>query len=354
MEILLEEFYKTDIQLEKYHDRKVFIENKSYQINGISQSGKTYLIKNYLISLKKNSYLYIDCNDIRIDIAKLNQTLSSFLNQNKIMLLVLDNYIDTIRLVNVSQLILSSQKHYDYVFLETLQLFPLDYEEFLAYEQKYDASALNHFFQIGGLPVIQKIANDEKNVFLQNILKKSLNDISFDIMVFCAKHVSQKISAFSIYERLKQTRKISKDKLYTSFDMLQRHNYIHLLSKFNYPKATKKIYLSDIAFKSALSVEKNFGKLFENMIYLELLKSHIACYYEDDIDFYLPQSDAIILSKPFADERRLFQKLESIEAFLFTHSIKKVTAITMSKEGTISHPLSKVEMLPFDIWALGD
>ena len=23
-------------------------------------------------------------------------------------------------------------------------------------------------------------------------------------------------------------------------------------------------------------------------------------------------------------------------------------------EGTISHPLSRVEMLPFDIWALGD
>ena len=352
--MLLEEFYKTDIQLEKYHDRKIAIADKSYQINGISQSGKTYLIKNYLLSVKKNSYLYIDCDDIRIDIEKLNQTLSSFLNKNKIMLLVLDNYRESIRLVNVSQLILSSQEHLAYDFLETLQLFPLDYEEFLAYEQKYDASALNHFLQIGGLPIIQKVAHDEKNVFLQNILKKSLNDIAFDIMVFCAKHVSQKISAFSIYERLKQTRKISKDKLYTSFERLQKNNYIHLLGKFNYPKATKKIYLCDIAFKSALSVEKNFGKLFENMIYLELRKADITCYYEDDIDFYLPQSDEIILCKPFADERRLFQKLESIEAFLFTHSIKKVTAITMSKEGSISHPLSKVEMLPFDIWALGD
>ena len=354
MEILLDEFYKTDIQLEKYHDRKTSIEDKSCQINGISQSGKTYLIKNYLLNLKKNSYLYIDCDDIRIDIAKLNQQLSSYLNQKKITVLVLDNYTQEIRLVNVSQLILSSQIHLKYDFLETLQLFPLDYEEFLAYEHKYDSSALNHFFQIGGLPVIQKVANDEKNIFLQNILKKSLNDVAFDIMIFCAKHVSQKISAFSIYERLKQTRKISKDKLYTSFEMLQQNNYIHLLGKFNYPKATKKIYLSDIAFKSALSIEKNFGKLFENMIYLELLKANVTCYYEDGIDFYLPRSDAIILCKPFADERRLFQKLESIEAFLFTHSIKKVTAITMSKEGTISHPLSKVEMLPFDIWALGD
>ena len=57
---------------------------------------------------------------------------------------------------------------------------------------------------------------------------------------------------------------------------------------------------------------------------------------------------------PFADERVLFKKIESIEAFLFTYQIKKVTAITMSKEGSMSHPLSIVEMIPFDIWALGD
>ncbi|WP_295003799.1 hypothetical protein [Sulfurimonas sp.] len=71
------------------------------------------------------------------------------------------------------------------------------------------------------------------------------------------------------------------------------------------------------------------------MVYLELLKSNTIC-------------------KPFVDERRLFKKLESIEAFIFTHSIKKVTVITMNKEGNISHPLSQVDIIPFDIWALGD
>ncbi len=354
MEILLEEFYKTDIHLEKYHDRKISLDTKSYQINGISQSGKSKLIKSYLLSLKKSSYLYINCNDIRIDIEKLNHQLTAFLNKNNIKVLVFDNYKESIHLINVSQLIITSQKHLDYDFLETIQLYPLDYEEFLAYEHKYDSSALNHFFQIGGLPIMHKVANDEKNIFLQNILKKNLDAISFDIMVFCAKILSQKVSAYTIYERLKQSRRISKDKLYTSFAKLQAYKYIHLVEKFNYPKATKKIYLCDIAFKSALSTDKNFSKLFENMIFLELLKANRSCYYEDDIDFYLPENDEIILCKPFADERRLFQKLESIEAFIFTHSIKKVTAVTMNKEGSISHPFSQVELVPFDIWALGD
>jgi len=354
MEILLEEFYKTDINLEKFHDRKVFIDENSYQINGITQSGKSKLIKSYLLTLKKNAYLYINCNDIRIDVKTLNSILNNFCNKNRIDTLVLDNYRPEIEFANVPQLIIASQIHYQFDALKTIQLFPLDYEEFLAYEHKYDSSALNHFFQLGGLPIMHKIQADERNLFLQKILKYNLNDIEFDIMCYCAKVLSQKVSAFTIYERLKQTRKISKDKLYKSFEDLHQKNYLHSLEKFNYPKATKKIYLCDIAIKTALSIEKNFSKLFENMVYLELLKSSTKCYFSDGIDFYLPWSDEIILCKPFADERMLFKKLESIEAFIFTYSIKKVTAVTMNKEGSISHPLSQVEMVPFDIWALGD
>jgi len=201
---------------------------------------------------------------------------------------------------------------------------------------------------------MHKIYADDRSIFLQKTLKNALNDIEFNILHYCAKSLSQKVSAFTIYERLKQTQKISKDKLYKSFTSLQEKNYIHTLEKFNYPKAIKKIYLCDISIKNALSIEKNFSKLFENMIYLELLKSNIQCFYDDDIDFYIPLKNEIILCRPFTDERQIFKILENIEAFIFTHSIEKVTAITMNNEGTISHPLSQVEILPFDIWALGD
>jgi len=354
MEILLEEFYKTDLQIEKYHQRKAYIDDKSYQINGVSQSGKTKLIKSYLLSLKKSSYLYINCSDIRIDIDALNALLPSFCNKNRIDVLALDNYRPEFKFPNVTQLLISSQMHYKLPYLQTLQLYPLDYEEFLAYEHKFDSSALNHFFQLGGFPHMHKVSIDERALYLQSMLRFALDDIEFDIIKLCAKFMSQKLSAFTLYERLKLSRKISKDKLYRSFETLRQKNYIHLLEKYAHARATKKIYLCDTSIKSALSIEKNFGRLFENMVYLELLKSDTECYYEDGIDFYLPQSDEIILCKPFADERRLFKKLESIEAFIFTYGIRKITVITMNKEGTISHPLSSVAIIPFDIWALGD
>ena len=354
MEILLEEYYKTDLVLEKFHQRKVSIDGGSYQINGITKSGKTKLIKNYLLSRKKSSYLYVDCSDIRIDIEAFNAALPSFCNKNKIDVLALDNYTPAFIFPNVTQLLVASELHYELPYLQTIMLYPLDYEEFLAYEHKYDSSALNHFVQLGGFAVMHRVNADERTLFLQKMLRASLDDVEFAIIKLCAKFISQKLSAFMIYERLKLTRKISKDKLYKSFETLRKKNYIHLLEKYGHARATKKVYLCDTSIKSALSIEKNFGRLFENMVYLELLKSNMESYYEDGIDFYLPHSDEILLCKPFADERRLFKKLESIEAFIFSYGIRKITVITMNKEGTISHPFAKVAIIPFDIWALGD
>ncbi|MDD5157938.1 ATP-binding protein [Sulfurimonas sp.] len=354
MEILLEELYKTDITIDKFHFRKTFLDDSSYQINGVTQSGKTKLVKNYLLGFKKNSYLYIDCNDVRINIETLNSDLQPFCLKYKINTLVLDNYKKEVKVANVSQLIICCEKNFDIEFLTTITLYPLDYEEFLAYEHKYDSTALNHFFQLGGFASMHKINADERALFIQKTLKYTLSEMEFDLLVYCTKMMAQKISPFSIYERIKSTRKISKDKLYKSFEDLSNKNYIHQLQKVNHPKAIRKIYLCDTSLKSALTIDKNFGKLFENMIFLELLKSSTACYYDDGIDFYLPNSDEVVLGMPFAEERSLFKKMEAIEAFIFRYQVKKITVVTMSKEGKINHPLSKVEMIPFDIWAIGD
>jgi predicted AAA+ superfamily ATPase len=354
MEILLEEFYKADLHAEKYHDRKVMLDHASYQITGITLSGKTALIKNYLLGCKKSSYLYIDCNDIRINTQHFNEIVPKFCKENNITTLVYDNYREEFTIFAIEQLIIASQQYYNIEFLHHITLYPLDYEEFLAFEHKYDSSALNHFFQLGGIALMHKVSQHERSIFLQKQLRCTLDDVAFDTFVLCAKFMAQKLPPFNLYERLKQTRKISKDKLYKTFENLTHNNYIHQLPKFQHPKAIKKVYLSDIAFKAALSTDKNFGRLFENMVFLELLKANILCFYEENISFYLPQNDEIILCKPFADERQLFKKLEIIEAFLFSYTITKVTVITMNKEATLSHPLAKVVIIPFDIWALGD
>ncbi len=354
MEILLQELYRSDIHLERYHDRKLTLDAQSYQIYGITQSGKTKLVKNYLSGLKKNSYLYIDCDDERFGVAELNGHLKKFCYDNKIETLVLDNYVEEIEIPNVSQLILLPKERLKNDFLETLWVMPLDYEEFLAYEHKFDSTALNHYLQLGGLPVMHRLAQEERVVFLQQKLRLCLSDIEFDMLKFIAKYCASELSAYTIYERLKQTRKISKDKTYAAYKSLLEKRYFLELPKYEHPKAIKRLYLGDIFLKTALSLDKHFTRLFENMVFLELYRREEEVFYVEGVDFFVPQAHEIIFAKPFADERVLFKKLESLESFLVSNNILKVTAVTMSKEVELSHPFSKVEMVPFDIWALGE
>ncbi|MDP2079192.1 MAG: ATP-binding protein [Sulfuricurvum sp.] len=353
MKSLLDEYYRYDLHNVGYLERKISIPEESVSIYGIAQSGKTSLIKHYLLSHKKSTYLYLDCRDIRLDIPDLNAVLEAFCNEHKISILALDNYREEIGLFDIDQLILASEypKETPYTIMK-LNL--LDYEEFLAFEQKYDSTALSHFFQLGGFPAMHKIASEERSLYLQKTFAGALDETELAILIQATKMMTQKVSAHNLYERLKLERKISKDKLYIYLQSLYDRRYLYGLEKFNHPSAVKKLYLCDIAIKHALTLQKHFGRVFENLIYLELVKHAIECYYEEGIDFYLPSRSQIILAIPFENEHSLFKKIEALEAFIITHEVQQVIVVTMNLESSLSHPIAKIEMVPFAQWALGE
>lgn len=353
MNTLLDEYYRYDLHNAGFIERKYTIGDENTLIYGITQSGKTSLIKNYLLSHKKSTYLYLDCRDVRLDIYDLNRSLKNFCQENKISILALDNYNEEIELFHMDQVILSSDKLLPLPF-HTMQLELLDYEEFLAFETKFDSTALNHFFQLGGFPAMHRIPSEERVLYLQSTLKNTLEPIEFSILSQASKMVTQKVSAFNLYERLKGERKISKDKLYLHLQSMYERGYLKSLEKFNHPSAVKKMYLCDIAIKHALVTQKHFGRLFENLVFSELDKHHIECYYDEGIDFYLPQRRQIIIASPFANEHALFKKVEALEAFIVSNRILEVIVVTMNLESTLSHPISRIEMIPFEMWALGD
>jgi predicted AAA+ superfamily ATPase len=353
MNTLLDEYYRYDLHNVGFIERKQSIDEKNTLIYGITQSGKSALIKHYLLSHKKSTYLYLDCRDLRLDSDEINASLESFCRENKISILALDNYNEKIKLFNIDQIILSSEYPLDLAF-HTIHLELLDYEEFLAFESKYDSTALNHFFQLGGFPAMHRIATEERPLYLQHTLMRALEPIEFSILAQASKMVTQKVSAFNLYERLKGERKISKDKLYLHLQSMFERGYLKSLSKFNHPNAVKKLYLCDIAIKHALVLQKHFGRLFENLVFSELDKHHVECYYDEGIDFYLPQRGQIIIASPFANEHALFKKVEALEGFIVSNRVREVIAVTMNLESTLSHPISRIEMIPFERWALGD
>lgn len=352
MEILLEEFYRQDLHAPQYIERRYFLKKRSYQINGICQSGKTALVKHTLLGYKKSSYLYIDCNDLRIDVASLNETLTRFCNQNDITTVALDNYREEIALPKVKQLIITCVDHYDYSGLKTITLYPLDFEGFLAFEPRYDETALNHFFQLGGFPAMHRVPTEDRIRHIQRSLQHALSEIAFDILLLATNLITQKVSAFMLYERLKTTRKISKDMLYKNFETLVKQGYLHQLEKYNHPRAAKKLYLCDTSVKNALSSQKHFSRLFENMVYLEMIKKEFTLFYDDEIEFYIPEQNRIVLCMPFSNQEALFKKIEKIEGFIITQGIQKVEVVTMTNESSLQHPFVPIEMIPFSVWAL--
>lgn len=351
---LLEKFYRQDLHATGFVERKFSPPAHSFSLSGVPLSGKTMLVKHFLLQQKKSAYLYIDCNDIRIDPERFNAQIAAFCQANAIATVALDNYRPELALPDVDQLILISRNPPAAEGFAHFRLAPLDFEEFLAFERKYDESALNDFLQLGGFPIMHKTPSEERHPLLQHTFKEALGDIGFDLLQLAARLHTQKVSAHMLYERLKSERRISKDMLYRRYEQMVAEGYLHAVAKFGYPRATKKLYLCDIALKNALVFQKHFGRLFENMVLTELVKHHAAVYYEEQVDFYLPDAGRVILCMPFGTKEILFKKIEQAEAFIVTHGVTRVEVITMSSESALHHPFVEAEMIPFAQWALAE
>jgi len=351
---MLDAFYNLSNKKTNLIPRKYQIEKAFTIIKGAGKTGKTSLIKQYLSPLASKSYLYIDLNDLRIDKEVVKQELQEFCITNKIHTLVIEAYDNSIPLPNVSSVILSTEEELDIEGFEKLNIYNLDFEEFLAFDTRYDSldNAFTHFLQTSSYPELYFVHQDHKQKQLQNILKLSLNPLELQIMIHSAKLLGQKVSAFQMFERLKQQQKLSKDMFYKTFYGLIEKNYLYWVEKFEHQRATKKLYTLDFNIKNALTLQKDFSRLFETLVFLEMVKRGAKIFYSDEIDFYLPEENRIVLTMPFSNEDVLFKKIESIEGFIIENGVVHVEVVTMSAETKLGLPYAVVEMMPFVQWAI--
>lgn len=334
--------------------RKHQIESSFTIVKGAGKTGKTSIIKQYLSSLPSTSFLYIDLKDLRIDKETIKDELPQFCIDNKIHTLVIEGYEEDIQLPNVSAVILSTEENLEIEGFERLDVYNLDFEEFLAFDTRYDSldTAFTHFLQVSSYPELYFVHSDHRQKQLQNILKLSLNPLELQIMMHSAKLLGQKVSAFQMFERLKLQQKLSKDMFYKTFYGLMEKGYLYWIEKFEHSRATKKLYTLDFNIKNILTLQKDFSRLFETLVFLEMLKRGSEIYYADGIDFYLPKENRIVLTMPFSNEDVLFKKIESIEGFIIENSVVHVEVVTMNAETKLGLPYAVIEMMPFVQWAI--
>lgn len=345
---ILQFFYENPPESKELLSRKIHLNEKNILIKGAKKSGKKSLILNYLSTFEKNEYLFLDFDDLRFDEHSL-MNLEKFIEDKNIKALIFygikKNFIYNFsHLSKFYQIILSTEfNSFHLKNFKELKLDFLDFEEFVSLSKKNMPinSQVGAFLQAGRT----------LNVDLNEYLRTHFSSLELDILKHIALNLGAEFSANELYQRLKSKQKISKDSLYKAVNELEDKGVVCFLSFVN--KRLKKAFFRDFALKNALCVDKNFKQLFENVIFTELLKLKDEIVYDKFFDFYLKNAKIAFISSPTLDISFIRLKAKKLLPKALEIGIFHIVFITLSTEHSFYENGVKVEVLPFDSWALG-
>lgn len=231
------------------------------------------------------------------------------------------------------------------------------------------------YLKNGGFPevVLEKsgeikkelLANYYKNILYQDIVPrfevKKIKEIE-NLLLYLFSNIGQKYSYNSLAGFLKMNDKTVKEYIgffEKSFLLFELSNYQYSLKKQeNYPK---KIYAIDNGFISAVSFSfsENYGRFFENAVFLGLLEAGKEIYYhlgKYECDFVVKNGRKITEAAQVTkildnnnEKRELAGLLEAMEKF----NLKEGVIITKAQEEERKIKGKKIKIIPAWKWLLG-
>jgi hypothetical protein len=352
---ILEQVYEINFNKTNFFERKISIINPNTILVGAPKSGKTYLIYDYLSRFEENQYLYIDIDDCKNDFELIKENLETFIRKNNILVLVLENYKFDLDLPKVTSTIITTKKNNIITGFEKISVKPLDFEEFLLFDIKHQntLNSFNSFLKFGNTPEILEYGELKKAQRNFEICKLYCEDkTQLEILLIIIKFSSEKKSLFQLFTILKKEIKISKDKFYKTCEEFEQNRLIYFCPKFEQPKAVKKIFVFNHALIDIVSYKKNFNNLFKNMVFLELEKRYTNIFYLDNVDFYMPQENHIILAIPFFNDLISSTIVSKVIPMVEEYNINHIFIVTISSEKTIFIGEIEAKILPFYNWVL--
>ena len=351
---LLDYYLNTPPHNDFYITRKVSLPTEySYNLYGVRGSGKSTMVIDFLEEHNDINTLYIDCEDPHLYFQTIKkETLQQFLIMHHIERLVIDHYRFELFeiLPSVRQLIVISRTPLCLKQLTGIELFPLDYEEFLAFENHTIANkGFNHFLRSGTLPLLAK---SQKNIPIQMkyFLQHKFNDAEQKLLLILAQHHTNHVTIHQLYTFAKERFKVSKDWLYKTIKNFQEEKLIFFIADVH-QKAGKKLILFDFAFAKYLSLGKPFFVQFDTMIALAFMKHHIEIQTLGKYG-YITKDKELIIPAPFESEESLWVKSQNHFSLFKKYHIQKVTIITVANHFQYTIEKVQFEALPFDEWSV--
>ena len=350
--------------LEYYQNQRHVTENYIYRkcqlphtgdinLYGVRGAGKTAMIFDLLQAEDEETTLYIDLEDPNLMFRVLSTlSLQQYIDKKGISLLVLDHYTEGYLsyFPNVQRLIILSRRGLDEKDLLPIELFPLDYEEFLAFETSTaQSSGFNHFLRSGTLPVIAR--SQKTNIqAMKTFLQSAFDDNERKLLLILAQHHTKHLTTYQIYTFAKEKFKVSKDWLYKTMKLFTQEKLV-LFIEDRYQKSGKKMLLFDFAFAKYLTIGQPFIIQFDTMIALALIKHGIEVQTLG-IHGYITTKDELIIPAPFESEESLWVKSQSKFSIYKKYGIKKVTIVTVANTYEYSIEKLHFEAMPFNEWSI--
>ena len=349
------EYYQNQLPTsENFIPRKLQLPSKvDINLYGVRGAGKTSIILDYLCEEESKDVLYIDIEDPNLIFNTLETlTLQQYIDRNQIKILVLDHYEEGLlsHFPNVLRLIIITRVSLKDKNFTPIELFPLDYEEFLAFESTSSQNrGFNHFLRSGTLPLLarsQKTGTQAMKIFFHSSFDKQEQKL----LLLLAQHHTKHLTIHQIYTFAKEKFKVSKDWLYRTIKQFNEEKLILFIND-RYQKSGKKMLLFDFAFAKYLTLGQPFILQFDTMIALALMKHHIGVQTLS-IHGYITENNELIIPAPFESEESLWVKSQNKFSIYKKYGIKKVTIITVANSYEYTIDKLHFEALPFDEWSV--
>lgn len=349
------EYYQNQHSFNEYYvPRKIQIPPQgNINLYGARGSGKSAMALNFIQEEAQKDTLYIDMEDPNLIFSPLTaERLQQYIDKAQIKLLVLDHYQHNAlsSFPNVERLIVITRISLDHPSLIPLELFPLDYEEFLAFESSISATnAFNHFLKTGTLPQMAKLHKSNISA-MKTFMQSRFEPNEQKLLLILAQHHTKHLTVHQIYNFAKEKFKVSKDWLYKTIKSFSDEKLLFFIED-GYQKSGKKMLLFDFAFAKYFTTGQPFMLQFDNMVALAMIKHRIT-FEALGNHGYLTREGELIVPAPFESEESLWVKSQNKFSLFQQYNIRKVTIVTVANQYEYHIKNIYFEALPFYEWSI--
>jgi hypothetical protein len=340
---------KGDFEVEKIFPRELQLpEMGDFQLHGVSQSGKTALVFQFL---QDQTFFYFDFRSEE----EFEKVPVFARKERSVSIFVFKTYdLDISKLIPLipkrGRKIFISWKENQILNCQNFKLHPLTFEEFISFRTKPETieNSFRRFSEVGSFPIFARFS--ETFLFKQNerLLNFALSEFQIDILKDIANNIGSSRSRLNIYTSLKEKRRISKDRFYKDFLELVEMGYVFVVNEFERIK-NQKYYLVDSATLNTIRRKNDFVRFFENLIVSEFGKRNIEGIFFRNIDFFADEVAYLFL--PFVDRENVRKHVKKNENTFLKLNPKNIIVITMDFEDEFTFNEYLVEVISFVRWA---